>query len=292
MTQYGVYYTFEEMREYLEVGSDEVSNDEDMKEAAELASRLWDKLTDRLFYPRVETRYYDHPPNPRLLKVRDDLLEVVTLTTNNGSDTVAAADYFLMQGDTYEGPPYDRIQLDESGDTPLFLFSETGRHSNALTGIWGYHEDWAGAWLDTGITLSEDITAAARQIGVSGLSGRGKLDEGRRAYVQDLLKIGSEYLYLVRRDEGTSKLLVARGANGTTAATHSSGDAIYRFRATPSIRQTLRRLAAYLYKQRDSQVFTTITTPTGATITIPEGMPAIVKMMAPQFTRFGGLSGV
>src|SRR3990172_7755132 len=65
----------------------------------ETASRRFDALCSRVFYPHVKTRSYD-VPGDSYLWFSDDLLELLTLT--NGDDTtIASTEYVLLPQSEY-----------------------------------------------------------------------------------------------------------------------------------------------------------------------------------------------
>lgn len=55
--------------------------------------------------------------------------------------------------------------------------------------------------------------------------------------------------------------------------------------APDDIVQACTRWAAYMYRQRDAQVFDTIAQPEAGVITIPQGIPADVKMLLAPYRR-------
>jgi hypothetical protein len=146
MTNLGVYATYEEVKEYLDNRSQQDLNIDNtaLKRFAVRASRRFDSLCFRKFYPTLETRTFDDPAQsasralggqrvrarvssgdfgpliippiasaigPDVLKLDDDLLEVVTLTTSNGDITIAAADQLLRTGNARNQTPYDRAKM-------------------------------------------------------------------------------------------------------------------------------------------------------------------------------------
>ena len=78
-----------------------------------------------------------------------------------------------------------------------------------------------------------------------------------------------------------------------TYSTHSE-DAIrirgywgYSIKAPPDIVQATRRLAAYLYKQKDSQVFDVASFYEGGILTVPQGIPSGVALTLNHYRRGG-----
>lgn len=200
---------------------------------AEQASRLVEAYTGRQFYPTVETRYFTPAYNDWLSV--DDLLAVTTLKTDDGNreyaTTWAATDYDLLPANSLDkDEPYSMIRR-----TPLSTqYFPTVRLGAQIVGRWGYYEVPAA----TGATLNGDITAAATSVVVS---------DGTLLSVGHVLKIDDEYL---RVDViATNTLTVIRGANGSTAATHSSGATLYAL-TFPGITMATLRLATRLWHLR------------------------------------------
>lgn len=253
------------------------------------ACRMWDDWTFRRFYPEVKTRYYDHPNvrDTTLLKLNANLLEITTLTTANATVTVAAADYNLMWAEGYDGPPWNRIQLDPQGDQVYFEWSTTPAKANAVTGTWGWHDDWANAWLNSGDTLKSAVTStSATTLTLNSVTGADGHGNSPRFKQQQILKIDSEYLYVVSKDTTGHTLTVIRGVNGTTAATHSLGATVYVYQPPAMVRQVAVRLATFLYRQKDGQ-FETVTVPELGGISVPAGLPADIKLLIPLYQDQG-----
>lgn len=59
--------------------------------------------------------------------------------------------------------------------------------------------------------------------------------------------------------------------------------------APDDIRQACNRLSAYYYRQRDAQVFDVTAIPDAGVITVPQGMPADVKMMLDPYRKTVGI---
>ncbi len=275
------YTTLADLKTYLSITDD--NSDEKLRAFVTDASRMFDAETHRHFYPLTETRYFDHPDNPTRLDVDDDLLDIDTFTTQNGDTAVAAADYFLMCGDGYNVQPYNRLVMDTDGDVPILLFSGTPQQANAITGIWGFHEDWDNAF-DAVDTLKADMTADATSMTVNDADGADLDGITPRFKVQQTIKVGAEHLYVTAINTMPNVLTVRRGVNGTTAAIHATDDAVKVFRPVEDVGRAVRRLAAWLYAQRDTPYTPRIETETGTTV-IPESAPSDVKRVALRYKR-------
>ena len=279
------YCGFEDLRK--EVGVDSVDDDDFLREKCEQASELLEVLCkSRKFYPRFETRKYHHPPDNHVLLLDDDLLEVSTLTTNNGSTEIPGGSYYSMRGRNGVGTPFSRIEVARHS-AYSFTFHTTPQWANEVAGWWGYHTRWADAWVDSGDTVQDSggISAPATTVTVANAAGAGAAGYPPRFKGQQLIKIDTEYLWVVRADPTGDALAVVRGVAGTTAATHDEGTAIYVYRPMGAVFRATVRLAAWLYKQKDSQIFDTTAYPELGVVEIPPGLPKDVAALLPWLRR-------
>ena len=253
-----------------------------------LASRMFDGACQRHFYPRIDTLEFDHPPDDtRLLLRPHDLLAVSTFTTNNTSTSVTSGQYFLMCGHSYNHTPYDRIVMKSDSTRPNLLYSGTVQQANAVTGTWGYHDDWANAWQDSGDTLQAAVSSTtATTITIGNADGADIYGLTPRFKVQQLLKIDSEYCYVSGKNTTTNALTLRRGVNGSTAATHDNGSTVYVYRVMEDVETAVRRLAKWLYDARAASYSDELTTvdATGNT-RIPANAPALVHLIARRYKR-------
>lgn len=284
------YISYEDLDEYQTLEVDDGGTTSDvrlLRGFCTAASRMWDGSTRRTFYPRIETRYYDHPADATRLKVDDDLLEVVTFTTQNGNEEVSSDDYYLMCGTSYNLMPYNRLVMKTDGDMPVLLYSDRVQRANAMTGIWGYHEDWADAWQNSNDTVADDpLTAATTTLTVAGVEGKDIYGMVPRFKVQMLLKIEDEYLYVTSKNTAANTLTVRRGVNGTTAAAHDAASAICIYQPMEDVAHAAKRLAAWLYAQRSTPFSEQMSSvEIGGTIIIPKSAPADVQAMAAMYRR-------
>jgi hypothetical protein len=285
------YVTYAEFKNYRSPDNT-ISDSSLVEELLTRASRTYESNCSRTFLPFKETRYYDYQSgtslgldysgggdqypyfpsqysssayyDPRVLKVGDDLVEVIELKTANGDTTIASDEYFLMCGTSYNVQPYDRIMLDETTGI-LFDVGNSYQRANELTALWGYHEDWANAWLQVD-TLDANINDAVTTFTTTGSY---TFEWGQ------LLKINDEYMLVTT----AATPVVVRGKRGTTAAAHEAGDAIFVFQPHTDIVQAVLRLTDFLYTQKDSKDGTTnrdIVTATGV-ILRPASLPRDIR---------------
>lgn len=117
-----------------------------------------------------------------------------------------------------------------------------------ITGTWGYHRDWANAFLDV-TTLSADI-ASTTVTSISVTSASGMDAYGRDPWISPgaLLQIDSEWLEVSRVTSNT--LTVRRGVNGSTAATHDNGRTVSVYQVEDNLRDAVARQAAFMMARR------------------------------------------
>jgi len=272
------YVLYEDVKEdALVITSTSASDDERLWDLCRGISRRIDADCKRGFYPHVATKYYDHPSDVWVLKVDDDLLEVSTLTTQNGDTTIAAADYYLMCGSSYNLTPYDRIAIrTDSGE--VFNYSSRTQRANTVVGTWGYHEDWDNAWQDSQDTVqSNPMAASATAVTVSDVDGVDLYGVTPRFKVGQLLKIDDEYFYVTAKNTATNVLTVIPTVNGTTATSHSQNTTIYVFKPMRDMVEDLKRAVAYFYRQTDAGVFETTAITDIGTIIVHAGIPEEMK---------------
>ena len=123
----------------------------------------------------------------------------------------------------------------------------------------------------------------------AGSFGTGASDlfgEHPRISVGDLLKIGEQYFHvLASGSAGNNIALVKPYANGTSGASAGSGASIARFYYEPDIEWATRRMATWLYGQRDQPYSTKTAFVAIGQIEIPMGMAVDIKQKLDRFKR-------
>uniref|UniRef100_A0A6M3LBI8 Putative tail protein n=1 Tax=viral metagenome TaxID=1070528 RepID=A0A6M3LBI8_9ZZZZ len=252
---------------------DSVDDDQLLLDTMEDASRFLDTATGRFFYPRILTRYYDHD-EPYLLRNIGDLLTVTTLTTDNDATTIPAAGYFTMCGGDYNSQPYNRIAI-KRGSGYEFGWSDTPQKANKITGVFGYHEDYAASYRNSGGTVQSDPLSAA---GTSLTVGNGYRFEAGQT-----IRIESEWLYVSAVSGNV--LTVERGMNGSTAAEHVQDTTIYIYEPMRDVQRVALRFAIWLYKQRSAPLSFEIQTGADGTVVIPQNAPPEVHRFVKMYRR-------
>lgn len=283
------YSTIEKVRTYLTLGSANIQDDSMLLGYLNRASRSVDKYTRRYFYPLRKTRYYDYDQSQEI-RLDDDLLALDALSTQNGASTISQGALYLMTGNNYNRPPYDRIVL-RSNSGSLLFYSGTDQQANQITAYWGYNEDYSNAWIDTGTSLAGSVNLTAGSISLAGAGsyGVGASDanfEAPRIAIGDTLKIESEFFHVVGGGaSGNSSPFVLRAQNGTSANNHATGTAIYKYAPDPDIQWATERLSAWLYGQQSTPYETKTAYVGMGGLTIPQGLAVDVKQRLDRFKR-------
>jgi hypothetical protein len=268
------YVTLEGFKRYQGIEADQVGQDALLRTLLERSSRVLDIETERHYNPQVATRYYEHPSDTRDLWLDGDLLEVTVLTTCNGQTVLVPGDYYPMQGRSCT-PPYTHIAL---RDGVYYTWTGTRRQATAVTGVWGYHSNWASAWQAC-TTLAEALDKTSPIVKIT--TGPQGDWNGLPFHLEPmmLLKVGSEYLYALATNAETPSLTVVRGANGTTVDSHLLGANVYVYQPDAIAQHVTSRLAAWLWHQKDSATFVTTGYPEIGLVEVPAGMPPDIQRL-------------
>ena len=179
------------------------------------------------------------------LRVDGNLLALTTtvLGTTTLTDAVGYPDAAM--------PPFPYIRRTTQG---VNWYSDCGSCDGSplfvtLTGIWGFHSDYANAWQKVD-DLGADITSSATSLTVADIDGADVYGFTPRISAGNLLKIGTEFLEVTATVVGTNTATVRRGVNGSTAAAHTSGDDVYVWQVEDPIRAVVARQSAMLYSRR------------------------------------------
>lgn len=218
------------------------------------------------------------PTRERALILHEDLLEMTELKNGDGT-VLAAADYFLSPA---EHMPRSVVHL---ANGVYWLTNDNGdkRQAISVKGLWGYHDDYPDCFvpsLDT--VLDNPLTSSATTIHVSDVNGTPADLDTPRFQAGQLLRVGSELMYLIAATAVTGAddtLTVLRGFNGSTAAEHAQGASIEIFRSMAFVNQAAIRLVAWRYTQKDTDTFDKTYAAGTGVVSVPSAIPADVKLL-------------
>ena len=243
---FGCYASISDVKGVLGISA--TTDDTVIRKIVEASSRFIDNDMRRTFVTSTATKYFD---GANVLWV-PDLLSVTTLKTDEDGDgtfentyqvATEPIDYYLYGvglEDTLNTFPKIRIETSSNGDYSGFA---TGcKKGVQIAGIWGYGDGISATPYVIDTTITSDLAKGATSIPVTAVTN---LSAGQ------LIRIGTEQYYIY--SISTLTLTVEPTVNGTTEATHTSGDYIYIYQYPSDIRQACLDLSVALYQNRSKQ---------------------------------------
>jgi hypothetical protein len=208
-----------------------------------------------VFAPYIETR-----SNFRLLGERvnswdgtfyfgEPLLALTAVSVGTQTPAVGT-DVQLYQG---EVAPYMTLQLIDRCCNSWYRYVECSGCAAipfiTITGTWGYNIDWGNAWLDTLQTITNvgGINASATSFTVTDPEAANASGITPAFSPGALIQIDSEWLEVTGVNGTTNTVTVKRGVNGSTAAAHAQGTAVYAFQVEEPIKRAVAKQAGYEY---------------------------------------------
>lgn len=202
------------------------------------ATRYIERYTRRTFFPYYSVRRYPVPYNfynlairrypSAHLKLDQDLLEVIQITTTQNNTIVPHNGYFTLEHNIY---PKNIIAL----NFPYYwggIFAGaaiTGRYDSAsilVEAVWGYGDGYydINHWVQLE-PLQSALNATDTTIAVEDVDGEDS-DGGTRFEAGRLIRIDNEFMEIRRVDDALNTIRVLRGIHGSTAAAHTLGSVI------------------------------------------------------------------
>lgn len=293
------YITMTQARQQLNLRNDTV--DEDIiQNWINWSCELIDYWKDRKFDVRIRTIRLDTPrftsnmigsfaqleaivpPTERVyLDVSDyDLLEVIELL-NGDSEEIETGQYITEPANEEY---INRIVLRKNSSVK-WLPNDDGEYEQAieLTGIFGFNSNYSKCFVDTNVTLTQELSIDG--LVIEGLTADvlGKAKDGLQPAIQVgvMLKIDDEFLYVheIEEDDYAYNVHVEREYNGSTKTIHTNGSKIYVYRPDAQIAQMALRLVQWRYRQKDNDNFDRTFNFATQTATTPSAIPADVRMI-------------
>ncbi|MCR4308376.1 MAG: hypothetical protein NUV80_07545 [Candidatus Berkelbacteria bacterium] len=277
MANINLYSTLAEYKAFVtargQTASTDTADDGVIVDLLEVASRFLDSKTARHYYPTIETRLYDFPET-RDMNLKADLLEVITLT-NGDSTSIPSTDYVL---DAANETPYWNLRLRSNGSTYWTLNSTNGIEQIIQLYAWfGYREQYAQrAWALAG-TLGAAITDTTTLAFT--------MTAGHSLAVGQVIKIGTE-IYNITTVATNTITPIARGDNGSTAATHLNGVSVYTWKPQEQAKNAVLEIANTAYNRRFGKNTGTNEQITAAGIVLsPRDIPAMASEFIQTYKR-------
>lgn len=274
------YVSLDEFRTYFNLASQNVSDDEAIKDIIYRCSRSVDKYCRRKFYPQIETRLYNLPDGDTL-RLDRDFLSFSGLSHLNGAQEIDSAVYWGARGEDWNLRPYDRIVLNDTSGS-RFNYSGTPQRAVHVRGETGYHE--GEGWVFSGASLSGDLTSTGTLLFVGGSMGQDDQGFSPRFKPGQIVKADNEFMH-IEYGSGLSYIGVKRGINGTTMASHASNVGLHVWKPESDIQFYTKRLASWAYMQSQSPLTDRIMVPGYAPIDVPGDWPRDIRNGLNRFKR-------
>jgi hypothetical protein len=237
------YATLTALRARLGLAAADTADDARLLGRLRAAAAQIDRFTGRVFVPMLSTRRFDYRRASAVSFGRATLLTLTAIINGDGLaiDTAAA---------TLIGSPAYALELDPA--RAAFTYSGLRFNAIAVTGLWGYHPDYAAAWRAANDAPGGALNASAGSFAVSAVNGLDAWNLTPRFQPGQLLRIDDEFMLLTATATAPDTLTVIRGALGTTAATHSAGAPISVYTPPADLSEAALRWAAWLLKIEDA----------------------------------------
>lgn len=203
------------------------------------ATTLIERGAGRRFTPRLATLLHTvRPDTPQELLLTDDLLALTTLLNGDGR-TIAPADVLILPG--------SRLRLKGGA---AFTWQDTPHQAISVSGLWGWHDDWARAWRGSSDSVQNNpLSAGATVLNVLDADGPDSFAEAPRFQVGQLLRLEAEYVRVLAVNPAANTLSILRGVNGTTAAAHAVHTPLDIYQPPHDAELLCLRLAMWLFRE-------------------------------------------
>jgi hypothetical protein len=291
-----IYATIAEFQAWLteraQTINTDVNDDAVMASVLQSTSRFVDRETNRDYYPRYETLYFDVPAGTesnttsfsgrvygsqnRQLILTDELLELITLTNGDGT-VIPSSAYNLIP---YNESPKNCIEIIQS-QANYYWKQDAGMNWQgviSVAGVWGYRNKYNQRAWSLGGTLG------AAMSDTSSLTATMTADHNLVS--NQVWRIGTEIL------QGTVNVNAltfnARGDNGSTPATHLINAPVYYWNPQEEIKDAVLEIAQNIYSSRSGQSSAgRISVTAGGVVIRPENVPDTVGRTLKNFRRIG-----
>lgn len=241
-----------------------ISPDRSLRHVRQVSERvnklMTGKATRNVFWPTIAT--YQIPIDAghvnsylnTLLLDNNPLLELTTVTADGTVVTANTSGYPAGQS------PIHALRISSSGNHWYSYISQCDDPAYvSIAGIWGYHSDYANAWLLADTLSAAITTTTATTFTVSDIDGDDLFGFAGRISAGSLVKIDSEYMIVTKTDPNNNNVAtVKRGAQGSTAATHLIGANVYVWQVEEPIAYVTARQAAMLYAREGAFAVETV----------------------------------
>lgn len=192
-----------------------------------------------------------------------------------GSDTLTTSVELYTPDDSVA----EALHLTDSGIT--WYSDETPPQFILVTGVWGWHEDYANAYAHVDDLAANVATTTATTVTVADADGADLDGFTPRFSPGNLIQVGTELMEVTAVNTTTNVLTVKRGVNGTTAATHTATDDVNVYLVDERIKRITMRQAGLLYARKGAYQVETLDGV--GVITYPQDLLAELRNVLTEF---------
>ncbi len=268
---------------YIGLETTDTDNDVQLRKLLEQSTIQLDKYTRRFFNTREETRFFDgvdwNIGSRGILFLPVDLLSVGTLKTDEDGDgtyenTFASTDFHLYPLNDF---PKTRIELNRFGDQTHFAAGV--QKGVEIVGVFGHGDGLSATpFFDSGNTTNGELDATETGVTVSATTGLA---------IGHTIRVESEQMYI--QSISALVLTVRRGVNGTTAATHTTGQTVNIYEYPAPIFQACLIMTMRAWERKDSAYQDIVGNPELGTLIASKGIDPDVAETVKQYVKYRGL---
>lgn len=253
------YCSLADARQEINATERTISDDDVMMRIRQVSRRIDRIMGGRsmipYFAPYINTRTIPISPSVidsyhNTLLIRDGApLLALTGATADGTDIISSASVYPPGGYWYR-----QVRINSNGNRWYSYVCNNGDVPVAtLTGVWGYHSDYANAWRLSGQTLAADIISSATSFTVSDVDGAdpyGFVPALSRGQLVRFGSSGTDYAILTATNTDNNTVSMVRSVLGGTGAAQTSGTAVYVWDVEEPIRRVTARQAGLFLARR------------------------------------------
>lgn len=279
-----VYVTPTEVRRLLGTQAQATNDDDILMFFCDNISRRIEQYCNRRFFIYRQSIKMDWRAS-YVLYAPEDLYNIVTLTNGDGNviPATSGSTQVIYYYPSQEYPKY-KIELSIISGV-VFLYTGTPQQAITMDAWYGFPAipNTGQYYISSGAVVAEAVTGQnATQTTL--VVPTGTYHAGQTILIETEMEI-VQAVTAMTPSSNYDTCTVLRGSIGTTAATHANGTTINTIVFHPDIVQAAYRLAAYAYRQKDSQMFDQIGIQQMGTLTLPMAIPQDVRAILNQYVR-------
>lgn len=126
----------------------------------------------------------------------------------------------------------------------------------SISGIWGFHPNYAEAWMQVDTLAAAITTSTATTFTVADADGEDEYGMTPRFSPGSLIRVDDEYMEVIKVDSNTNTLTVRRGVNGSTAAAHLINAPVHTWQVDAPVQRAVARQSGLMISRNGA--YTTV----------------------------------